>query len=89
MQAYSEEKKKFNLKLRIYRKELFDVIIPFVKRKGFLINGFQYHDTKTKKNETIEFYGYYYLLENFGFRWTYPTLEFEYNITLSSDKKSS
>ena len=58
LQAYSEEKKKFNLKLRIYRKGLFDVIIPFVKRKGFLINGFQYHDTKTKKNETIEFYGY-------------------------------
>ena len=49
LQAYSEEKKKFNLKLRIYRKGLFDVIIPFVKRKGFLINGFQYHDTKTKK----------------------------------------
>ena len=44
---------------------------------------------KQKKNETIEFYGYYYLLENFGFRWTCPTLEFEYNITLSSDKKSS
>ena len=42
-----------------------------------------------QKKETMEFYGHYYLLENFGFRWTYPTLEFEYNIMLSSDKKSS
>ena len=46
----------------------------------------QYHNKK--KNETIKFYYYFYHLENFGFRLVYPRLGFEYNITLSSEKKT-
>ena len=31
-----------------------------------LINGFQYYDTATQKQETIEFYDYCYDLKNVG-----------------------
>ena len=67
IRAYSKEKEKFNLNLRIYSEESFEIIIPFQKRKGVLINGFKYYNTTTKKQETIEFYDYFYRLEKFGF----------------------
>lgn len=40
--------KKFNLELRIYREGLFDITVPFAKRKDVLINGFQYYNSTTK-----------------------------------------
>ena len=65
MRAYSKEKEKFNLTLRMYTKESFDITIP--KRTNILINSFQYYDTTTKKQETIAFYDYLYHLDKFGF----------------------
>ena len=65
MRPYSKEKEKFNLTLRMYTKESFDITIP--KRTDILLNGFQYYDTTTKKLETIAFYGYFYHLDKFGF----------------------
>lgn len=55
LRTYSEEKIKLNLDLRIYREGNFDVTAPFKKRTDVLINGFQYYDTTTKNQETIEF----------------------------------
>ena len=71
MRAYSKEKEKFNLNLRMYSKESFDIIIPFQERTDILINGFQCFDTTTKKQEKIEFYDYFYHLEKFGFEWNH------------------
>ena len=65
MRPYSKEKEKFNLTLRMYTKESFDITIP--KRTDILLNGFQYYDTTTKKLETIAFYDYFYHLDKFGF----------------------
>ena len=67
MRAYSKEKEKFNLNLRMYSKKSFDIIIPFQERTDILINGFQYFDATTKKQEKIEFYDYFYHLEKFVF----------------------
>ena len=88
LQTCSEEKEKFNLTLNIYKEHFFDVNLTFKKRSDVLINGFQHYDTTTKKNETVEFYDYYYHLENFGFEWNFPDLGFKYSITLSKDKKT-
>ena len=46
--------------------------ITFQKRTDVLINGFQYYDTTTQKQETIEFYEYHYHLKNFGFMCNMP-----------------
>ena len=62
--------------------------MPFLKRTDVLINGFKYYDTITQKEEAIEFYNYYDHLKNFGFTWEHSSLEFEYEITLSSDEKN-
>ena len=85
--TYSKEKEKFKLDLRIYNEESFDVTIPFKKRTDVSINGFQYYDTTTKKQETIEFYDYYAHREKFYFTWKNDQLEFEYSVKLSADKK--
>ena len=54
-----------------------------------LINGFQYYDTATQKQETIEFYDYCYDLKNVGWStWEHGPLEFKYEITLSTDKET-
>ena len=53
IRIYSKEKDNFKLDLRIYNEESFDATIPFKKRTNILINGFQYYDTTTKKQETI------------------------------------
>ena len=60
---------------------------PSKKKTDVLINGFQYYDTTTQKQETIEFYDYYYHLKNFGFTWEHAFLELKYEITLSTDEK--
>lgn len=36
---YAEETK-FKLDLKIYRRNEFDIIVPFVKRNDILVNGF-------------------------------------------------
>ena len=85
---YAEEKTKFNLDLKICKENYFDINVPFQKRTDVLINRFQYYDTTTQKQETIEFYGYYHHLENLGFRWKHTPLELKYEITLSADEKT-
>ena len=42
-----KKKKEFNLDLKIYRNNNFDVVVPFVKRNDVLVNGFKYCDTAT------------------------------------------
>ena len=61
----------------------------FVKRTDVLNNGFKYYDTITQKEETIEFYNYYNHLKKFGFTWEHSSLEFKYEIKLSSDEKKN
>ena len=53
-----------------------------------LINGFQYYETTTQKQEIIEFYNYYYHLKNFSFIWEHASLELKYKITLSADENT-
>ena len=88
MRAYSKEKEKFNLNLSMYIEESFDIIIPFQKRKDVLVNGFQYYDTTTKKQETIQFYDYFYHQEKFGFEWNHDGPRLRYSIKLSVNKKN-
>ena len=89
LRVYVEEKNKFNPDLKIYKEDYFDItVLPFVKRTKVLINGFKYYDTTTQKEETIEFYNYYNRVKNFGFTSEHLPLEFKYEITLSSDKKT-
>ena len=89
IKTYSKENKNFKLDLRICNKESFDVTIPFKKRTDVLINGFQYFNTTTKKQETIEFYDYYDHLERFSFTGKYDQLEVEYSVKFSADKKKT
>ena len=88
LRAYVEEKNKFNLDLKNYKEDYVDITVPFVKRTEVLINGFKYYDTTVQKEETIEFYNYYNHVKNFGFTSEHLPLEFKYEITLSSDKKT-
>ena len=44
------KKKKFNFDLKICNESLLDVTVPF-KRIDVLINGFQYYDTNTQKQD--------------------------------------
>ena len=46
----------------MYSEDYFDITVPFVKGTEVIINGFKYYDTTTQKEETIEFYDYYYHL---------------------------
>ena len=39
LRTYAEETK-FKLDLKIYRRNEFDIIVPFVKRNDILVNGF-------------------------------------------------
>ena len=64
-----QKKKKVNLDLKIYNEDLLDVSIPFKRRTDVLVNGFQYYDTVTQKQETIEFHDYYDHVKRFGFTW--------------------
>ena len=75
LRTYAEEKNKFNLDLKIYKENYFDINVPFQKRTDVLINGFQYYDTTTQKQETIELYDCYHQLKNFGFTWEHAPLE--------------
>ena len=85
LRVYAEEKKSFNLDLKIYKIGYFEIIVLFKKRTDVLINSFQYCDTTTQKQETIEFYDYYYHLKKFGFTWEHASLEVKYEIALSAD----
>ena len=76
LRTYVEEKNKFNIDLKIYKEDHFDITVSFVKRTDVLINEFKYHDTATQKEEIIEFYNYYDHLKNFGFTWKHSPLEF-------------
>lgn len=67
---------------------MLDVTVPFKKRTDVLINGFQYYDTTTQTQETIEFYNYYDHLKRLGFIWEYTPMQFKYEITLSIDVKT-
>ena len=67
LRIYAQEKEKFDLDLKIYKENWFDIVVPSKKRTDVLINGFQYYDTTIQKQETIEFYNYYYHHKNFGF----------------------
>ena len=87
LRTFVEEKNKFKLDLKILKENYFDINVPFQKRINVLINGFQYYDKTTQKQETIEFYDYYHRLKNFGFTWEHALLELTYEITLSADKK--
>ena len=78
LRTYAEEKTKFNLDLKIYKENYFDINAPFQKSQR--INGFQYYDTTTQKQETIEFFGYYYYLKIFGFTWEHASLELNPNL---------
>ena len=88
LRVYGEEKKSLNLDLKIYKEGDFDIVVTFKKRMDVLINGFQYYDTTTQKQETIEFYDYYYHLKNVGFTWEHGPLEFKYEITVSTNEKT-
>ena len=55
--------------MKVCKEDWFDITVPFQKRTDVLINGFEYYDTITQKQETIEFYDYYYHLKTFGFTW--------------------
>ena len=46
----------------MYSEDYFDITVPFVRGTEVLINGFKYYDTTTQKEETFEFYDYYYHL---------------------------
>ena len=74
--------------MKVYKESYFDINVPFQKRTGVLINGFQYCEATTQKQETIEFYDYYYHLKSFGFMWEHAPLELKYEITLSADEKN-
>ena len=68
LRTYVEEKNKFHLDWKIYKESYFDINVLFQKRTDVLINGFHYYDTTTQKQETIEFYDYYYHLRNLVLR---------------------
>ena len=65
LRVYAEEERSFNPDLKIYKEGYFDIIIPFKKRSDVLVNGFQYYDRTTQKQETIEFCDYNYHLKSF------------------------
>ena len=95
LRKYAQEKEKFNLDLKIYKENFFDITVPFQKRTDALFNGFEYYDVTTQKQETIDFYDYHlkitttiYHLKNFGFTWEHVPLEFKCKITLFADKKA-
>ena len=74
--------------MKVYKENYFDINAPFQKRTDVLINGFQYCDTTTQKQEIIEFYDYYNHLKNVGFMWEHAPLKLKYEITLSADEKT-
>ena len=53
LRTYTEEKNKFNLDLKIFKENYFDINVPFQKRTNVLISRFQYYDTTIQKQETI------------------------------------
>ena len=83
--SYEEERKNFILECHFYKKDLFDITIPFKKRSDALTTDYTYFNTTTSKIETIEFYDYYNHLKDFGFRWENDLVKYE--IILSADQK--
>ena len=77
LRSYEEEWKKSNLNCHFYKRELFDITIPFKTRTDILTARYTCFDTTTNKNETIEFYDYYDHLKNFGFKWENETVQYE------------
>ena len=57
------------------------------KRSDVAVKSFKYYDTTTKKQETVEFYDYFYHSERFSFEWEEVNLQFKYSVKLSDDKK--
>ena len=80
-----EERKKHNLDYHVYKKDLFNITIPFKKRNDVLTTGYTYFDTATKINVSIEFCDFYNHLKDFGFKWENDLVKYE--ITLSADQK--
>ena len=74
--------------MKIYKENYFDINVLFQKGTDVLNNGFQYYNTTTQKQETIEIYDYYYHLKNFGFTWERAPLELKYEIILPADEKT-
>ena len=60
--TYAQEKEKFNLDLKIYKENFFDITDRFQKRRDVVINGLKYYDTTAQNQETVEFYDYHYHL---------------------------
>ena len=85
IRSNEEERKKFNLGCHFYKKDLFDITVPFKERSDVLTTGYTYFDTTTNKIETIKFYDYYNHLKDFGFTWENDSIR--YDITLSTDQK--
>ena len=65
IRSYEGERKLFNLDCHFYKKDLFDITVPF---KKVLTIAYTYFDTTTNKIETIEFYDYYNHIKDFGFK---------------------
>ena len=80
--SYEEERKTFNLDCHFYKKDLFDITVPF---KKVLTAGYTYFDTTTNKTETIKIYDYYNHIKDFGFKWENDLVKYE--IILSADQK--
>ena len=55
LRTYAEEKKKFNLNLKICNENLLEVTVPFRKRKDVLIYGFQYYNKPRKNKKPLSF----------------------------------
>ena len=87
LRTYVEEKNKFNLDLNVYKKDYFDITVPFVKRTDALINGFKYYDTTTQKEQTIEFYDCYDQLKKFWFYVGHSPLELAFFRRKNVNKK--
>ena len=51
------------------------------------VKSFNYNDTTTKEQETVDFYDYFEHLERFGFEWEEVPLQFKYFVKFSDDKK--
>ena len=66
----------------MYKEGYFHITVPFKKRTDVLVNSFQSYDTTTQKQETIEFYDYYYHL--ISFTWEHASLEFKANTIMTA-----
>lgn len=79
--------KEFNLNLKVYGKNNFDIIMPFIKKNNVLVKKFKYYDKITQKEETIEICNYYNPLKNCSFTLVHQLLQIVYRVSLYADKK--